>query len=83
MYAQFASAAGVVVCLLNILIGPLAALFLSVVQQDYRYIFLLSSTLACLGLVATVFLYRAFVARGGDKNYVPPEYQHLPVKLTG
>lgn len=71
-FAQFASAAGVIVCLWNILIGPLAGFILNVMHQDYRCIFLLSSAQGWLGLVATLFLYRAFVARGGDKHYVAP-----------
>jgi MFS family permease len=42
-FAQFASAAGVFVCLCNIFIGPLAGFVLNVMHQDYHSIFLLSS----------------------------------------
>ena len=72
-FAQFASAAGVLVCLMNAVIGPLAAFVLHLTHQNYRSIFLLSSGQAFVGLVATVFLYRAFMARGGDKFYTAPE----------
>jgi MFS family permease len=77
-FAQFASAAGVIVCLWNILIGPLAGFILNVMHQDYRYIFLLSSAQGWLGLVVTLFLYRAFLARGGDKHYVAPGEEPAP-----
>jgi len=77
-FAQFASAAGVIVCLANILIGPLAGFILNMMDRDYRFIFLLSSAQAWLGLIVTLFLYRAFLARGGDKHYVPPGDEPVP-----
>ena len=72
-FAQYASAAGVVVCLCNICIGPLAGFVLDLRHQDYHSMFLLSSALSWLALLVTFILYRAYVARGGDKHYVPPE----------
>jgi MFS family permease len=77
-FALFASAAGVIVCLANILIGPLAGFILNVTNRDYHSIFLLSSAQAWLALVVTFFLYRAFLARGGDKHYVPPGDESAP-----
>ena len=71
-FAQFASAAGVIGCLWNIFIVPLAGLILNSVHQDYRYIFLLSSAQSCAGMVAMIVLYRAFLSRGGDEHYVAP-----------
>jgi MFS family permease len=78
-FAQFASAAGVVVCVVNILIGALAGIVLNVMNQDYHYIFLMSSAQAWLGLLATLFLYRAYEAHGGDKHYVAPGDESAPV----
>jgi len=71
-FGQFASAAGVVVCLWNVLIVPLAGFILTTWQQDYRYIFLLSSAQSGLAMVITLLLYRAFLARGGDLHYIAP-----------
>ena len=52
-----------------------AGYVLNMAHQDYRSIFLLSSAQAWLGLVAIFFLYRAFMAHGGDKHYVAPQHE--------
>jgi len=67
-FALFASAAGVMVCLFNIIIGPLAGFVLNTAHHDCRSIFLLSSVQSWLALIAIFVLYRAFLARGGDNH---------------
>lgn len=71
-FAQFASAAAVMICFWNLLIIPFAGVALNSMHQDFHCIFLLSSVLGWLGLISTIFLYRGFLARGGDRHYIAP-----------
>jgi len=71
-FAQFATTAGACVCAWNILIVPLAGVLLDAMNHDCHSIFLLSFVLSGLGLIVTVFLYRAYLAQGGDRSYVAP-----------
>jgi MFS family permease len=71
-FTQFASAAGIAVSLLTVLAAPIPGYIIGAVELDYRYVFLLSSVQAAVGFLAMAFLYRSFMARGGDTNFIPP-----------
>lgn len=72
-FAQLASANGIISCLFTILLAPLMGWFLDVMNHQYRFTFLVGSAIALAALLMNVRLHRAFMLRGGPKNYIPPE----------
>jgi MFS family permease len=71
-FAQYSSAAGVVSTLLGMAYLPMMGWLMDYTHDTYRYTFLLAGALDIVGLVATVVVYRKFVALGGAKGYVAP-----------
>lgn len=71
-FAQFNSAAGAIVSLGTIIIGPLLGIVLDYTHHAYRHIFLASFSLTVLALGANFILYAKFMALGGPKHYVAP-----------
>jgi MFS family permease len=72
-FAEYYSAAGIVNCISQILIGPILGMFLDYTHHAYRYIFFVSLGLTALCLWACMALHRKFMALGGPDNYVAPE----------
>lgn len=71
-FAQFASAAGIIGCLLNIVVPPLVGHGIDLSGHVYRYTFLIGSGLTLVALILTLLLYRRFVKLGGPHHYVAP-----------
>jgi len=72
-FAQFASAAGLLVAASVMVVPPLVGLYLDSTGHVYRHTFLAGAGLAVLALVALVVVNRRFMALGGPKGYVAPE----------
>jgi MFS family permease len=84
-YAQLASAAGAIGSIISLVFVLGLGMFLDytkhvthqgwffdVVEARYRYTFTISAILDILGLIATIVVYRKFIALGGQKGYVAP-----------
>lgn len=72
-FAQFASAAGILMALANMVISPLLGLIIDLTGQSYRHTFTAGFILAATALVLSVGVYRRFTAFGGPRNYTAPE----------
>jgi MFS family permease len=72
-FAQFMSAAGLVGAVVNIVFGPLMGLLLDALGRDYRYTFAVGALVSLAALLASLVVYRHFMALGGPKGYVAPE----------
>jgi MFS family permease len=73
MFAQFASAWGLMFGVGYILTTPLMGLALDASGHEYRLTFLAAGIIAALGVVAFVVSYKRFLRLGGHESYVPPE----------
>jgi len=73
MFAQFASAWGLMFGVGYILTTPLMGLVLDASGHDYRLTFLAAGSIAALGVAAFVVSYKRFLRLGGHESYVPPE----------
>jgi len=71
-FAQFASAAGVILAIGFICLPPAMGKFLDLTGHVYRYTFVVGGIVAALGVVIFVILYRKFCVLGGSQNYTPP-----------
>ena len=72
-FAQFHSAAGLVVHVGAILVGPIVGRIIDLSDHVYRYSYLAASCLSILGLIMGLMVYRKFMALGGPRNYIAPE----------
>jgi MFS family permease len=72
-FAQFASAGGIILSISNVIFGPALGLLLDWLGHDYRYTFGMSSLMSLVALVASLVVYRRFMAMGGPQGYVAPE----------
>ncbi|MCF7689172.1 MAG: MFS transporter [Cephaloticoccus sp.] len=72
-FAQFASAGGMILALANVAFGPLLGLLLDWLGHDYRYTFGMGCLISMLALLASILVYRRFMALGGPQGYVAPE----------
>ena len=72
-FAQFASAAGLISALSNIVLGPTLGLLLDRLGRDYHYTFGLGGILGLAALGIGLVVYRRFMALGGPANYKAPE----------
>ena len=72
-FAQFASAAGLILALCNIAFGPLLGLLLDWLGHDYRYTFGMGCLVGLAALLVGIIVYRRFMALGGPQHYVAPE----------
>lgn len=71
-FAQFASAAAVIISIASITVAPIVGYILDYTHHTYRYIFLACCVLSLLSLGAGLNVYRKFKALGGTKNYIAP-----------
>ncbi|XHR28887.1 MAG: MFS transporter [Chthoniobacteraceae bacterium] len=72
-FAEYFSAAGIINCLSQIIIGPVLGVFLDSCGHVYRYVFFVGAGLTALCLWACVVLHRRFMMLGGPEHYVAPE----------
>jgi MFS family permease len=71
-FAQFASAAGIILAVGFIGVPPVVGRLLDLTGHAYHYTFVIGGGLAATGAVAFFILYRQFVALGGSERYAPP-----------
>lgn len=71
-FAQFASAAGIILAFGFIGIPPIVGKLLDLTHHAYHYTFVIGGSVAAAGAVIFTLLYRQFVRLGGMKNYNPP-----------
>ncbi len=71
LFAQFSSAAAIVLSVGSMLMGPIIGRTLDCLQ-DYRYVFLMGGIIATISTVMYYKLYLNFQACGGDQNYQAP-----------
>lgn len=72
-YAQFASAAGMILALGTMLMGPLVGTLIDATGSNYRYTFIVGCGLSSLALLLSWNVYRMFNALGGVSGYSAPE----------
>jgi MFS family permease len=79
-FATFASVLAICYGMAQLSIGPLVGTLLDYMnagktgtQRDYHLIFGWASAFITLSMLATLVVYRYFVAHGGPKGYVPPD----------
>ena len=72
-FAEYASAYAVLVALGNIVLGPAMGKVLDVLGHDYRNTFAAGGGIASLAFVASLVVYRRFMALGGPAGYTAPE----------
>ncbi len=71
-FAQFASAAGILTGLANMVIGPGVGKMLDLTQRNYSNTYFAGLAICALAIVCYVGTYRHFMKLGGPKQYVPP-----------
>ncbi len=71
-FAQFASAAGILASLGNMIVGPAVGSLIDATGKVYRYAFTVGCGITVLAFIATLIVYFRFLKLGGDKNYVAP-----------
>ncbi len=72
-YATFASAMGIVVSIGIMTSSTVSGRLLDLMNHDYRYVYLWACEFTLLALLATLAVYRRFMALGGPLNYSAPE----------
>ncbi len=72
-FAQFAAAVALITAISSIVLGPALGALLDRLGHDYRYTFVLGSVIGATAVLATVVVYRRFMAMGGPRGYVAPE----------
>jgi MFS family permease len=72
-YAQYASAAGMVLAIANIVISPIIGRFLDATHHTYRYTYDIGCGLAIIAVLITYGVWLKFKDLGGTSSYVPPE----------
>ncbi len=73
LFAQFASATGIVSSVINMLLIPLIGKLLDWLQNDYRWLFPIGAVLALTGVGALWSLTRDYNRFGGDEAYQAPK----------
>ncbi len=76
-FAQYCSALAIISSLAQMVIGPAVGKWLDHTQFHfghtmYQHTYMIGGIFDILGLVATIVLYKKFLAQGGKKNYVAP-----------
>jgi MFS family permease len=71
-FAQFASAAGIILAFGFIGVPPVVGRILDLSQNAYHYTFVIGGAVAAVGCLVFAYLYRQFNNLGGMKNYNPP-----------
>jgi len=72
-FAQFASAAGLLLSLCMIVLGPLLGVVLDRTGHLYRYTYLAASVFAMIGVAVLVMVHAKWNRLGGSRGYVAPE----------
>lgn len=72
-FAQFASAGGVILSLCFMTIGPVLGLLLDWLGHDYHFTFGIGGLVALSSLLASLVVYRRFMALGGPLGYIAPK----------
>jgi MFS family permease len=72
-FAQFASAAGLILALCNVVFGPVMGRLLDILGHDYRFTFAAGCLISLLALLVGLVVYRRFMAMGGPAGYAAPE----------
>ncbi|HEY9250588.1 MAG TPA: MFS transporter [Rariglobus sp.] len=72
-YAQFASAAGILTSLANMVLAPVMGSFIDLTGGIYRHTFTAGCCLALLALGTAWHVHGKFMRLGGPKNYTAPE----------
>ena len=72
-FAQFASAAGIVMALGNMTLIPAVGTFVDLTGKAYRYTFGVGFVLTLVALVSAWQVHVRFMRMGGPKGYVAPE----------
>lgn len=71
-FAQFASAAGIILAFGFIGVPPVVGRILDLSQNSYHLTFVIGGIVAAVGCAVFAYLYRQFIRLGGMKNYNPP-----------
>lgn len=71
-FAQFASAAAILLSLGNMIIGPLMGVLVDATGREFSHTFTVGAILSSLALVLALQVYSAFLKLGGHKGYVAP-----------
>jgi MFS family permease len=71
-FAQFASAAAMVLAISTMVVSFVVGGFLDYAHHLYRYTFTIGGIIAVAGLVSFTIVHRGFMALGGPKDYVAP-----------
>ncbi|MDR3709588.1 MAG: MFS transporter [Capsulimonadaceae bacterium] len=72
-FAQFASAAGIVGAVSNMVIAPAIGLWLDHAGHDYHYTYFMGFGLSVLAVILLTIVYSRFLALGGLVSYAAPE----------
>lgn len=71
-FAQFASAAGIILAMGFICVPPLVGRILDLTDHAYHYTFVIGGGVAAAGCLVFCILYRQFLGLGGMRSYAPP-----------
>lgn len=71
-FAQFASAAGIILAMGFICVPPVVGRILDLSNHAYHYTFVIGGGVAAAGCATFFVLYRQFLSLGGMRNYTPP-----------
>jgi MFS family permease len=72
-FAEICAAGGIIGAVIGMFFSPLLGLFIQHMNHQYRYVFVLASGLSIVTVVSYWLLLRQYLARGGDRGFVPPE----------
>ncbi len=73
LFAQFASATGIVASVANMLLIPVIGKLLDLLNNNYRCLFLIGALLALSGVAVLWSLSRDYARYGGDEAYQAPK----------
>ena len=72
LFAQFGSAAGLILSFCSMVMGPLLGGALDLLAHDYRSLFPVGAFLAFLSILVFLKVFRNYMKCGGDAAYQPP-----------
>jgi len=71
-FAQFASAAGILTGLANMVIAPVVGKMLDLTHNNYSNTYFAGLAICIGAIISYAATYRHFMKLGGPKGYVPP-----------
>jgi hypothetical protein len=71
-FAEISAAGGIIGAIAGMFVAPALGVFIQVMHQDYRYVFLLAAILAILTCLSYGVMLWQYNQRGGDAAFVPP-----------